>query len=463
MRERVPRECRCRIHPGIFPGEPHAVRLQPGVPLLGNLQQFCAAFYHIEPTPEAGLDELCLASRHGTTCPRKTVACIARLQKRVDCATTGSDGWSDVYTCRYVNCWRGDSRSNVHAEKFLSEDKAMAKAVSAMPAQGGRLILYLTYQPCHNSGGHSRSTMGHTTSCTNLLLAYAAEVLAPHAVSLHIRVPYIYRAHWKRGLFPPKYEPVVLAAIEGLQLLSASRHVHISALHNEDWVFLANLCEPSVRDDFLRSCTNISAREDERAVDHDSDAPQSTSAFHSVVKQQRTQLDAFIAATLQQICGESPTHKVSLDEAELVREEPISAAVDAACAECDAVPGADSACEHDSLDHEARIRWCSLCDVELPSDLFVETHLKGKRHLKMAAASSPSAVLSCVKWRVDHLAMPKDMPMHLVQPVPVVREGTDHAPLHQQSLPSSQSQSTKVAFTLNPFAQPFVPSPRLSF
>eukprot|EP00966_Prymnesium_polylepis_P215801 4996890-Prymnesium_polylepis.1 len=156
--------CRCRTFPGIYPGTNHAVRLEPGRPLLGSLAQFCAAFYHIEPTPEAGLGELCLAAAEGrATCARKTVACLARLQRRVDVTAAVPDdvahengddtarehddddgGWRDVYTCRYANCWRGDSTTNVHAEKFLTEDAALEAALGSLPpSAGGRLILYL--------------------------------------------------------------------------------------------------------------------------------------------------------------------------------------------------------------------------------------------------------------------------------------------------------------------------------
>ena len=138
--------CRCSLVPGIFPGSSHAVRqAEASTGLLGGLQQFCAAFYHIEPTPEAGLEELCLQAVHGRTaptCTRKTVVCIARLQR-----SDGSGGWLDRYTCRYVNCWRGDSTTNVHSERFMIQDAELEGAVRSLGSGSGRLVLYLTYQP----------------------------------------------------------------------------------------------------------------------------------------------------------------------------------------------------------------------------------------------------------------------------------------------------------------------------
>ena len=51
--------------------------------LLGSVEQFCASFFHIEPTPEGGIPEMCLsAALGGLPCPRKTVVCVARLQQQ---------------------------------------------------------------------------------------------------------------------------------------------------------------------------------------------------------------------------------------------------------------------------------------------------------------------------------------------------------------------------------------------
>lgn len=134
-----------------------------GSSLLGSAHQFCAAFYHLESTPEAEQPALCLAGEAGCeACPRKTVCCVARL---VDAAG------AEVFTGRYHNCYRGHGTTNLHAERFLTSDAALDRALCALPRGGSALELYLTYQPCHNSGGHERSTMGtEYTSCTELLL-----------------------------------------------------------------------------------------------------------------------------------------------------------------------------------------------------------------------------------------------------------------------------------------------------
>ena len=151
------------------------------------MSQFCAAFYHIEPTPEDGIDEVCLSREcGGPSCPRKTVVCVARVQQTADGA------WVDTFVSRYFNCWQGASETNLHAEHFLLADQDLAAAVSRLPEGAGRLLIYLTYQPCHHSGGHRRQGMGaHSLSCTNLLLSYMREQLAPRRLGLALRIAYL--------------------------------------------------------------------------------------------------------------------------------------------------------------------------------------------------------------------------------------------------------------------------------
>jgi hypothetical protein len=86
---------------------------------------------------------------------------------------------------RYANCFRGNSEFNVHAEEFLLEDQALITALDGLegaehPKLGrcsaseegveppkvlttaagpaaelaAELTLFMTYQPCHHSGGN---------------------------------------------------------------------------------------------------------------------------------------------------------------------------------------------------------------------------------------------------------------------------------------------------------------------
>jgi len=192
---------------------------------------------------------------------RQTAACTAATASSADAsAPAASDArWSDLYIARYSNCWRGSSESNVHAEQFLLQDEDLRTAIAALASaatpgtigggdggdsggDGGgggrrhRLLLYLTYQPCHHSGGHSRRLLGeHSTSCTLLLCAFVREVLHPAGVDLDLRVAYTYRAHWEEGGYDSKYAPAVLSARRGLALLRREG-VALQSLSPADWV-----------------------------------------------------------------------------------------------------------------------------------------------------------------------------------------------------------------------------------
>ena len=190
---------------------------------LGSLAQICASFYHIEPTPEGGIEQLCLsAACGGLPCPRKTVVCVARLRAASDADATvhqpPTERWcsppaEDIYCARYSNCFKGSSEANLHAERFLISDAALLEAIDHLPRAGGTLTLYLTYQPCHHSGGHKRQGMGsHGTSCTAALLKHMRTHLTPRNVRLAIRVAYLYRAHWEDHLIDAKYRPYAAAA-----------------------------------------------------------------------------------------------------------------------------------------------------------------------------------------------------------------------------------------------------------
>ncbi len=72
--------------------------------LLGSARSFCAAFYHVKDTPEAGMKESCLrCNPDGTSpaggaprCTGKSVVAVARLSKGQD----GSEEEADVYVSR---------------------------------------------------------------------------------------------------------------------------------------------------------------------------------------------------------------------------------------------------------------------------------------------------------------------------------------------------------------------------
>ncbi|KAG8461017.1 hypothetical protein KFE25_003586 [Diacronema lutheri] len=232
----------------LFAGEPHAVDGRQ--PLLGGAADFCASFFHVEASQEAGVGVACLNGEGSAgECARKSVAAVARLRGAAASAPP-------LHVARYTNCFRGSSRANVHAEQFLMQD---ARLLAALPAAaGGRLTIFLTYQPCHHSSGHDRAVTppadgaarhAHSTSCTTALLAFRARELEPRAIALDLRVPNLYRAHWVHFATDAErelYAPRVASARAGLLLLANAPRTTIRALDAPDWAFLISLCAPAL-------------------------------------------------------------------------------------------------------------------------------------------------------------------------------------------------------------------------
>jgi hypothetical protein len=171
---------------------------------------------------------------------------VARLQRR---AAANPSRWEDVQVSRYHNCQRRDG-TRAHAETFLVADGRLRSSITSLSSGDGghgaaRLVLYMTYQPCHYSGGHTAAQMrGSVMSCSNLLLRFMRDVLSPARVALELVLAYVYRAHWQEGHFPPKYSPAVAAARDGIRLLAGAGGVSLRAFQPKDWQWLATLTDP---------------------------------------------------------------------------------------------------------------------------------------------------------------------------------------------------------------------------
>jgi hypothetical protein len=79
------------------------------------------------------------------------------------------------------------------------------------------LVLYLTYQSCHHSGGHRRT---REQSCTLKLIDFHRTWFMSRGVRMHIKICYLYRAHW-RGMAEFGYGPMIENAQAGIRLLMA--------------------------------------------------------------------------------------------------------------------------------------------------------------------------------------------------------------------------------------------------
>lgn len=288
----------------LFPGEPHTVRAHPaGVALLGDASDFCACFFHVEACLEAGVQTACLNGEGSAAeCARKSVTCIARL-------LAADRSAAPLYVSRYTNCFRGSSRTNVHAEQFMMRDGELLAALRSAGAAGGCLQLFLTYQPCHHSSGHDRAASvgeaSHSASCTTALLRFRERELAPASVSLEILFPNLYRAHWVHFATEADrqlYRPRIAAAQAGLLLLASAPQTSVRAVGDAEWAFLLAL----TRDGRLAAQWGDSA------------GPRS-GPFTEARRLARGKMDAFVSALLermaQHVAAESAAASAQVDAA----------------------------------------------------------------------------------------------------------------------------------------------------
>lgn len=160
----------------------------------------------------------------GDSCIRNSVCLLARVQ------SAQGDILDEV---RYTNCFQGHTSINQHAEEFLITDDRLNLQPKA------HLTLYVTYQPCHYSGG-GRKMRTHPRSCTNRLISWYETKLAPLKITLTIKPCDIYRAHWTDpALFAHPADWLTFgkrtqSALAGVQKLLS----FLKAMTPADWTYL---------------------------------------------------------------------------------------------------------------------------------------------------------------------------------------------------------------------------------
>lgn len=184
--------------------------------------ELCTFFHRVTECPEACLKGSCVCGR---ACERKSVCCVARYG--------ATDGAACVRMYQNVR----SNGETVHAESFLVRDDALRDAVRERP--GGTLTLWMTFQPCHRSGGRTRH--GCKKSCTELLERFHRGTLAPHGVSLVVATANVYRAHWRRQEEWDVYHVQIRNAEAGIVRLA--RFATVRAFAPDDWAVVEALCD----------------------------------------------------------------------------------------------------------------------------------------------------------------------------------------------------------------------------
>jgi hypothetical protein len=189
----------------------------------------CDEFLHVDQTPEAHLAQHCVQS---PCCVRKSVTCVCIVKNERN---------EKVYGKVYKNELFTSSCLARHAEMFFVSDTELRKILT----NGQTITLYLTYQPCHFSGGHYKLS---NISCTESLQQFKEKILSPLKIDLKIRFSYLYRAHWET--YPYKYRRMIDNANHGLRLLLYSFDVDV--LRCNDLKELVDYFDPNTLDQWNR-------------------------------------------------------------------------------------------------------------------------------------------------------------------------------------------------------------------
>ena len=222
-------------------------------PILGNLHEFCAAFYH---THEWGfgntkrehqcLDEKrCIISKRAKEeetpnwkLQPKTVAAVVKFENEDHI----------VYEAKYTNC--ANPFVKKHAEDFFKDDLNGGKLKEKIEEKenlNGTITMYLTLQPCNESISTKETRCTRLgQSCCNTLKKIS-ETLKENGknISLHIKVTHTNRLSTSKA---KKDEQLRKNAVGGIKdLMNAG--VEVSAMDGEDWGYLFSMTMNQSRDE----------------------------------------------------------------------------------------------------------------------------------------------------------------------------------------------------------------------
>lgn len=210
-----------------------------------NVEQFCEGFLHIEETPEIDMKQFCICNN---LCTKKTVWGILIL-------------YDDTDTKIFSKIYKNSKIQNkiVHAEIMITQDQEVIKHLKNCH----HILLYLTYNPCHFSGGHHGFIKQN--SCTKALINFKELHLDPLNISFEVAISYPYRVHWKiktnccdiqTHFAPVCYTKTIQNARSGLLLLD-QKNIHIRALKKCDYETLLEFCLPETRNVFISKKDSI--------------------------------------------------------------------------------------------------------------------------------------------------------------------------------------------------------------
>ena len=221
--------------------------------ILGTLDQFCAAFYHVYKWEYRENNEVSATQNYFCLDQKK---CIIALKKNeyaqprtvVAVAKFESQSGTILYEARYTNC-----DANQHAEDFFKNDientdGEFRKMVVENPE--GTITIYLTYQPCNKSTETERTDPAK--SCCDTLEKIVTEILRAHGRKIDLCV----KATHTRNLSleknkDEKYDRLRVRGVEGIKELMKIEGVTVNGMTQKDWDYLYTLTDLLTLNDLL--------------------------------------------------------------------------------------------------------------------------------------------------------------------------------------------------------------------
>ena len=214
--------------------------------ILGTLDQFCAAFYHVDKWEYR--ENNCVSAAQNYFCLDQK-KCIIALKKNeyaqprtvVAVAKFESQTKKILYEARYTNC----ATNHKHAEDFFKNDIENTDGVfreMVVDNPEGTITIYLTYQPCNKSTKTKQTDP--EKSCCDTLQKIATKTLRADGRKIDLCV----KATHTRNLSLEEnngkaYEPRRVRAVEGIKKLMKIEGVTVSGITQKDWDYLFTLTE----------------------------------------------------------------------------------------------------------------------------------------------------------------------------------------------------------------------------
>ena len=205
--------------------------------ILGTLDQFCAAFYHVpeweyrESEPVELRNYSCLDQKNCIIAKERKK--LARPRKVVAVAKFENPSGKILYEARYTNC----GKQQMHAENFFQRDienGVFSELVQDNPE--GTITLYLTTQPCNKP--RETPATDRNQSCCNILRYIFIGTLRENGRKIDLCVKAAHQNYL--GRVAQEFQILKDNAKEGIKHLITDG-VKVSGMTQDDWDYLFTL------------------------------------------------------------------------------------------------------------------------------------------------------------------------------------------------------------------------------